>query len=183
MQQVFNDGYYAEEDAEFDENGKPVWNDDIDISDLIQDAEPAGASSSKKKGKRRAAADGGDKEGEGRIEMDADFVDGADDDAGEYPDGVDPSTLSKKERKKLKKKQKKTAKKEGGVEGAEGIDTEAMDADHLAKERAAKEEAELAKLGPEERKKRISDMLDEYYNMDYEDLVSQHCLRSLLPPS
>ncbi len=176
MEAAFNDEYYQEEDLQFDADGKPIWDDDgedeIDVGDIEdEEEEAADVAPAPSKGKRKAAND----EEDGRIEMDADFVDGE--------GAVDLSGLSKKDRKKLKKKEKKQQQKlqakrgdddEDAADG-EGVDEEAMDAD------VGPSAEELAAMTPTERKKTLGDMLDSYYSMDYEDMVSRRGMAGRRP--
>lgn len=79
--------------------------------------------------------------------MDADFLNGASD-----------AKLSKKERKRLKKQEKKARSK------AEHADDPAVDADEM--------DADKADVGTEQdRKAKARELMDEYYNLGYEDLV------------
>lgn len=174
MKGTFDDQYYGEEeDVQLDADGKPIWNDDIDIDDiLVEDLILGDKGKKKEKGKKKVPE--ADDE---RIEMDADFMD--DQTGGGGNDGVDLSTLSKKERKKLKKKQKKQAEQEaklrqaaggdpdGGAADEDGVDINEMDADQkgLSVEN-------IRSMAPEERKKKIGDMVDNYHALDYEDMVS-----------
>lgn len=172
MKQAFSDQYYQEHDAEMhdeDEDGKPVWDDDIDIDDIIQtEAQRTGKGTKRDaKGKAKAHAAKADDDEDGPIEMDADFLDGGE------ADTANDAGLSKKERKKLKKKikaaEKKVAKRSGGedVDGdAEGVAIDEMDAS----------KALTASSGPatskDDRKRKLNEAMDEYYNLDYEDVVS-----------
>ncbi|KAJ2524862.1 Ribosome biogenesis protein Kri1 [Coemansia sp. RSA 2049] len=58
-----------DDNCTYDENGKPVWDDDIDIGDLDSDSEKG--KSSKKKSKKKADI------GDDDFIMDADYLDGA----------------------------------------------------------------------------------------------------------
>lgn len=78
--------------------------------------------------------------------MDADFVDNQD------------AKLSKKERKALKKKEKKAAKNKGKQEHE--VDADDMDAD--------KTESQITET---DRKQKARDLMDEYYNLGYEDMI------------
>ena len=80
------------------------------------------------------------------FDMDADFVEGQD------------VKLSKKEKKALKKKEKK-AKKKAEQANDEEDDIE-MDADKVE-----------AKMSNSDRKKRARELMDEYYNLGYEDMI------------
>jgi protein KRI1 len=184
MEGAFNDQYYEEEeDVQFDADGKPIWNDDIDIDDILVEEEAlAGKGKKKDKGKRKAA--GADDE---RMEMDADFLE--DDNGGLEDDKVDLSTLSKKERKKLKKKQKKQKEQEAKRRQAAGGQTEGgageeggVNFDDMNAEQKPLSVEEIQSMAPEERKKKVGDMVDNYYAMDYEDMVSKarFALRTVL---
>lgn len=173
MQKAFGDQYYqGEEDGD-----KPSWDDDINIDDIINEheANTAGPSKKSKKAKQTHAGDGED----GRIEMDADFLDdtaASTDAAGGSKEAalrarLADKKLSKKERKKLKKKLKaalsKTSTSNANADGSDsdndaetdGVDEDAMDADNAPAPSAADKKA-LAK-----------DMIDSYYNLDYEDMI------------
>lgn len=190
MNKAFDDSYYeAPEDADdegmrFDADGKPVWDDDLDISDILKEEEAyekehttskerrakAKAEKAQKKNKTAAPEQDG-QEDDSRIEMDADYLDGQ-----EAPQ-VDESKLSKKERKKLKKKAKKDAEhasKRGTqtiAEDDQGVDVDEMDADTAPVKPAPTNKQDLSQLPPEERKKAISRMLDEYYQTGAEDMI------------
>ncbi|WFD24760.1 Kinetochore protein Spc24 [Malassezia equina] len=131
MQQQFNDDYYARGD----EKVKPQWDDDIDIDDILAEAEPA--TKSKKSSKKSKHSD--------ELDMDADYTEGQD------------VKLSKKERKALKKKEKK-AKNKSTSEAA--VNEDDMDAD---KTEAAMTESD--------RKHRARELMDQYYNLGYEDMI------------
>lgn len=74
------EGLYGD-DADYDEDGKPTWDDDIDIGDIVQDIDSeAGAPSKKKKKKKKKDNDGHDDDGVDLDAMDADVVADNDDD-------------------------------------------------------------------------------------------------------
>ncbi|WFD21089.1 Kinetochore protein Spc24 [Malassezia caprae] len=131
MQQQFNDDYYAHED----DTVKPKWDDDIEIDDILAEAEPA--TKSKKSSKKSKRSD--------ELNIDADYTEGQD------------MKLSKKERKALKKKEKK-AKSKSTAEAA--VNEDEMDAD----------KTEMAMSEPD-RKHRARELLDQYYNLGYEDMI------------
>ncbi len=171
MEKAFGDGYYGEEDGE-----KPSWEDDIDIDDIIREHE---ASTGQGKGKKKAKqTHDGD---EDRIEMDADFLDDAtaagDATAGGSKEAalrarLADKKLSKKERKKLKKKLKSALSKSSTAAGNDsdsdanddddGVDISTMDADtpNPAPGASATDKKAMAK-----------EMIDSYYNLDYEDMI------------
>lgn len=159
MQGAFDDGYY--EEGEDEEMEKPTWDDDIDISDILG---AEGSKKAKAKGKEAKAAAADDEDGP--IEMDADFLPGEEADVR----GIDDKKLSKKEKKKLKKKLKAAAeaatKRASGADGAEGVDAD-MDAN--VQERR-KDDEDVPKTA-EDRKRKLDEMMDEYYKLDYEDMV------------
>lgn len=175
MQKAFGDQYYGEQDDE-----KPSWDDDINIDDIIADHEAATPSSSKKnkKNKQSHADD------EHRIEMDADFMQDGDavDGQGSAAAGskeaalrarLADNKLSKKERKKLKKKLKAALSKSSSTAngdddsdsdaeaGANGVDVSAMDADTVAPTPSSSSD----------KKAMAKEMIDSYYNLDYEDMI------------
>ena len=78
--------------------------------------------------------------------MDADFVDGQD------------TKLSKKERKALKKKEKKAAKKQQDADDA--VDENDMDAEKIEN-----------RVPEADRQKEARELMDEYYNLGYEDMI------------
>ncbi|SNX83950.1 related to KRI1 - KRRI-Interacting protein 1 [Melanopsichium pennsylvanicum] len=174
MQKAFGDNYYGEED---DGMEKPSWDDDIDIDDIIAEHEASTAGPSKKAKKAKQNHD----DDEDRIEMDADFIDDnsapTDDIAGGSKEAalrarLADKKLSKKDRKKLKKKLKAALSKSNpngnadddsdfDAEGADGVDESAMDADA----------APSAPVTAEDKKAAAKSMIDDYYNLDYEDTI------------
>ena len=78
--------------------------------------------------------------------MDADFVDGQD------------TKLSKKERKALKKKEKKAAKKQQDADDV--VDENDMDAEKIEN-----------RVPEADRQKEARELMDEYYNLGYEDMI------------
>ncbi|CDU22265.1 related to KRI1-KRRI-Interacting protein 1 [Sporisorium scitamineum] len=168
MEKAFGDQYYQDDDDE-----KPSWDDDINIDDIIAEHE-ANTASSNKKGKKAKQSHAAAEEDDDRIEMDADFLDGDDAapaEAGGSKEAVlrarlADKKLSKKERKKLKKKLKAALSKSstGGdasdsdADAADdGVDVSAMDAD--------------APTNPTDKKAMAKEMIDSYYNLDYEDMI------------
>lgn len=131
MQQQFNDDYYAHED----DTVKPQWDDDIEIDDILAEAEPT--TKSKKSSKKSKHSE--------QQNMDADYTEGQD------------VKLSKKERKALKKKEKK-AKSKSTAEAA--VNEDEMDAD----------KTETA-MSESDRKHRARELMDQYYNLGYEDMI------------
>lgn len=176
MQKAFGDAYYEGED----EGEKPVWDDDIEIDDIIQEHEATVGAGGKKSKKAKQSHTGED--GEDRIEMDADFLDdSATADAGAGAGSKEAALrarladkkLSKKDRKKLKKKLKAAlSKSSSNTQGdasdsddeADGVDEEAMDADA-----APSSSANPSK--PADKKAMAKEMIDSYYNLDYEDMI------------
>lgn len=189
MQKAFDDTYYEQSEPEgdealrFDADGKPVWDDDIDIGDILQEEEEyerehttgkerrQKAKAEKKRAKESKRNNAGEQDDQGyedqneRIEMDADFVDGNTAEASEQ--------LSKKERKKLKKKAKKDAEQAAkqGRHTEEGVDVDEMDADQQPHKVMPQTEEDLKNLSSEERKKAISKMMDDYYQTGAEDII------------
>ncbi|KAN0062772.1 Kinetochore protein Spc24 [Thecaphora frezii] len=191
MQGAFNDQYYQEADDEFDpEMEKPTWDDDINIDDILAE-EAAHAKKSGKKQKQKAGCGGGgdDDDDDERIEMDADFLDDADG-GGAAGGGIEgiraqltDKKLSKKDRKKLKKKLKaaeeKAAKRavSGATHGDDdddndgGVDIDEMDADAAPRRDDSKGDDGDVPLTEAERKAKAKEMMDEYYKLDYEDMI------------
>lgn len=182
MRGAFNDSYYQageegdfageggydDEDVNYDADGKPTWDDDIDIEDIMDEDEPAAASNSKKSKKKDKKSKNQDDD-DGPIEMDADFVDGNEGNAGQQN-----KEMSKKEKKKLKKKlkaaeEKAQAKKAKQQDGDEAVDEDEMNADTLPN---IQKEPEVEPKTAEEKKKRMDGLVEEYYGLDYEDVVS-----------
>ena len=153
-----------------DDEGKPVWDDDIDIGDILADEEArtahAGSSGKDKKAKAKSAALA-EGEDDGPISMDADFLDGE-------QDGAASGTLSKKDRKKLKKKLKAAEKKlaKPAAQGDAGVEADDMDADLTAAQPS----------DPAERKRKVQQAVEEYYNLDYEDVVGDVATRFKYAP-
>lgn len=172
MMEAFGDDYYAEDDE-----GKPVWDDDLDIDEILAEEEEQEAAdqgqiaskksknkSKKEKRKKEQAANG--EENEGEIEMDADYLDGNE------PKSVEEEVkLSKKERKKLKKKAKHAAERAGEDEGDVDMDA-AMPVASSSKSKAA-----VPELSAEERRAKAKQLAEEYHNLDYEDVVGDLATR------
>lgn len=178
MQGAFNDSYYNEVDPALrgmsDDDAypeKPIWDDDIDIDDILADEAArnaqAGPSSKDRKAKAKPAALAEDEE-DGPISMDADFLDG------EQESGAASGTLSKKERKKLKKKLKAAEKKlaKPAAQGEAGVEADDMDAELVAAQPS----------DPAERKRKVQQAVEEYYNLDYEDVVGDVATRFKYAP-
>ncbi|KAE9408719.1 Krr1-domain-containing protein [Gymnopus androsaceus JB14] len=72
------EGLYGD-DAAYDEDGKPIWDDDIDIGDIAQDVDEE-APNKKKKKKKQKDRDGDDNDGVDLDAMDADVEQAVDDD-------------------------------------------------------------------------------------------------------
>ncbi|KAI8048577.1 KRI1-like family C-terminal-domain-containing protein [Syncephalis plumigaleata] len=127
MGHLFDNTYYEESDKR-----KPVFEDDIDISDIIGNE-----------------------------------ADNADEDGGD--------------KKKDKKKKKKKKKKKGGEgdEDGDNVDSSAldyeihMDADYLPDgEKFTQSEEAVNNEKTSKKRKKLDDYLDEYYKLDYEDIVA-----------
>ncbi|PWN28953.1 Krr1-domain-containing protein [Jaminaea rosea] len=154
MMAVFGDAYYDEEGddgVDMGEGGKPTWADDIDIDDILADEEKeeaeATASGKKTKGKKSKKGD---------LDMDADFLDGAD---GEVDDeAADDGKLSKKERKKLKKKAKR-AEKTGATTTVDPIASSSTGPVEPLPQTDAERKAAAARL------------VEQYRDLDYEDVI------------
>ncbi|KAJ1025149.1 hypothetical protein NDA16_002655 [Ustilago loliicola] len=173
MEKAFGDQYYEGEDDE----EKPSWDDDVEIDDIIQEHEATvGAGKKSKKAKQTHTGDDDD-----RIEMDADFLD----DSNTLASGAGGSKeaalrarladkkLSKKDRKKLKKKLKAALSKSSSSANrddsdsdseADGVDEEAMDAD-------VSSSSSNAAASATDKKAVAKEMIDSYYNLDYEDMI------------
>lgn len=121
-----------------DANEKPVWDDDIDITDIV----PAGKDD-------EAYAPGG-----------------------EAYDPTEAGHSGKKSRAE-RKKEKKAKKKDKGKQ-REVLDEEQLkyEDEGGAEPEAAFDPAEFDDIAdPEERKRKVEQVMDEYYKMDYEDVV------------
>ncbi|SJX64818.1 related to KRI1-KRRI-Interacting protein 1 [Sporisorium reilianum f. sp. reilianum] len=171
MQKAFGDQYYEGED----DDDKPSWDDDIDIDDIIAEHEAATASSSKKNKKaKQSHADDDD-----RIEMDADFLDDGDAATAEAGGSKEAALrarladkkLSKKERKKLKKKLKAALSKSSSSAGnGDASDSDAAD-DHNDDDGVDVSAMDADVVSSTDKKAVAKEMIDSYYNLDYEDMI------------
>ena len=97
------------------------------------------------------------------IEMDADFVDGP---------GAEKK-LSKAEKKKLKKREKAKARKaEEEGSGRVGVGEEEMNA-----EEPTEDVDNVALLNSDERREKMKEAMDEYYGLEYEDMIGDQPTR------
>ncbi|PWN35793.1 Krr1-domain-containing protein [Meira miltonrushii] len=192
MAQAFNDDYYGEDgDYEEDDGEKPTWEDDIDISDILREQEqheemnnPKSAKAKKadkrkSKAKEPKASAFVDEDGD-RIVMDADYVEDAENN--ENADGQSGKKLSKAEKKKLKKREKaKERKAEEDNEDDEGmvVDADEMDADtaNAKADKDAPKGEDLSHLSHQERKKKMEEMMNDYYGLEYEDMIGDQPTR------
>jgi len=147
MRRQFGEDYYEQPGDDV----KPEWDDEID--DILKETGPEEGSRKKsKKDKKKKKSD------DDHIDMDADFE-------GEQEE----RKLSKKERKQLKKQEKKKKKRESekghSTDGA--VSADEMDAD-------AEPEAPVSEP---DRKKRAKELMDEYYNLGYEDMIGDQPTR------
>lgn len=129
-----------------DENGKPVWDDDIDIDDIVPDFD----------------------------KHDEAYAPG-----GEAYDPTEAGTSGKKSRAERKKDKKKSKK-------GKGKDREEDNEDEVYANGGAAEldpEELDAIADPEERRRKIEQYMDEYYKLDYEDMVSRGCNLQILDPN
>ncbi|EST09320.1 Kri1-like, C-terminal [Kalmanozyma brasiliensis GHG001] len=167
MEKAFGDGFDGGEDDE-----KPSWDDDIEIDDIIKEHE---ASVGGGKGKKKAKQSHVD---EDKIEMDADFLDGdAGDNDGTAAAGSKEAALrarladkklSKKDRKKLKKKLKAALSKSSSAPNGDESDSDADDDDGVE---VSAMDASAPAASSTDKKAMAKDMIDSYYNLDYEDMI------------
>ncbi|KAJ2380418.1 Ribosome biogenesis protein Kri1, partial [Coemansia sp. RSA 2603] len=119
MDTIFNDNFYGQAD-----NEKPVWDDDIDIGDIVsgeEDEKPSKKGKrSSKKGKKTTAHNDGDDDGD--FIMDADYLD------------------------------------DSQMPAARAVDPEAVES------------------SKSELKDKVSEYMDKYYQLDFEDVVGDDLL-------
>lgn len=154
MQKAFDEEYYGEEG----DMKKPKWDDDVDVTDIVEDDDAAVG----KKGKKAKSKKADD------IEMDSNFM--------EQDEPIQEKKLSKAEKKKLKKREKAKAKKQGEKENDdEVVEGDEMDADVVIT--AAQQKEEEMDLDPVKRKERMQEAMNEYYGLEYEDMIGDQPTR------
>ncbi|KCV71959.1 hypothetical protein H696_01368 [Fonticula alba] len=145
MSQMFDENYYDPSNAEGDEAlfEKPVFDDDETafLDDFNYDDPEAGTQASKRP--RTAAAADEEEDYGAPFNMDADFGMG---------DAAEAAPLSKKAKKKLKKQQQQAS--------AESLDSQ-----------IEQYEAARKNVADPQAASHIDNLVDEYYNLNYEDLV------------
>ncbi|KAJ3091889.1 hypothetical protein HK102_012811 [Quaeritorhiza haematococci] len=144
MSRVFGDDYYEDGDAV----KKPDFGDDIDISDIVPSA-----------AKDDFGVDYDQSQGDDEnFIMDADYLPG-----GELYDEAGGKPKSKKQERREKKKEKKKQKR--ALEDLEGGDYEGYGDDAVDDEHAEGEPSN------KKAKMTLNEYLDEYYQLDYEDMI------------
>ncbi|KAK0550561.1 Kinetochore protein Spc24 [Tilletia horrida] len=166
MSSAFNDGYYATgegaageegDEGDFDpagedEDGKPVWDDDIDIDDILAE-------------EKQYTGDNDDDE------------DGSSKKKAKKAKKKEKKEMKKELRKKLKALEKKRANGEADDDDEE--EEEEKDGVAEAGQVASSSKIKLDDFDPEEykamskeeRKQKVQQMVDDYYDLDYEDMI------------